>query len=45
MGAWDRLLSDEDTWRVVSFLSRLSGLPPSVDAVWKGKTRVGSGGA
>jgi thiosulfate dehydrogenase len=45
MGAWDRLLADEDIWRVVSFLSRLNALPPSVDAAWRGKTRVGSGGA
>ena len=44
MGAWGALLSDEDIWRVVSFVSRVRALPPSVDAAWEGTARAGSSG-
>jgi len=37
MGAWDGMLSDDDIWRVVTFLSRLQSLPEPVDAAWKAK--------
>jgi len=35
MGAWDRLMSVEDRWRVVTFLSHLRSLPPEVQAGWQ----------
>jgi len=35
MGAWERLLPDSTPWQVVTFLSRLDSLPPSVDAAWR----------
>jgi mono/diheme cytochrome c family protein len=37
MGAWEKLMSDDDIWRVVGFLSRIRSLPPAVDAAWKAK--------
>src|SRR5208282_15139 len=30
MAAWEGLLSDDETWKVVTFLSRLNHLPPRV---------------
>jgi mono/diheme cytochrome c family protein len=39
MGAWDGEISDEDIWRVVTFLTRLGTLPPAVDAAWKTKPK------
>jgi mono/diheme cytochrome c family protein len=30
MAAWDGLLSDDETWKVVTFLSHLEHLPPRV---------------
>jgi hypothetical protein len=45
MGAWKVLLPDEDIWRVVSFVSHVRALPPSVDAVWKQKRSGGGGGS
>ena len=36
MGAWRDLMSEEDTWKVVLFLSRLQSLPPSVQSAWEG---------
>ena len=35
MGAWGSLLSDDEIWRVVTFLSRLNSLPPRVETVWR----------
>ena len=35
MAAWDGLVSDSTIWQVVTFLSRLESLPPSVDAAWR----------
>jgi thiosulfate dehydrogenase len=37
MGAWDGMLSDDDIWRVVIFLSRVQSLPDPVAAAWKTK--------
>lgn len=37
MGAWEGLMSEEDTWKVVSFLSRLKNLPPEVEGEWRGQ--------
>ncbi|MGH8238040.1 MAG: c-type cytochrome [Steroidobacteraceae bacterium] len=38
MGAWDSMLSDEDIWRIVTFLSAAHDLPPAVDAIWNSRT-------
>jgi len=35
MGAWDRLMSSDDRWKVVTFLSHLESLPPEVQADWR----------
>ena len=35
MPAWDKTLSDEDIWRLTSFLSRIEKLPPGVQDFWK----------
>jgi mono/diheme cytochrome c family protein len=35
MGAWEKLASDDDIWKVVTFLSHLKTLPPDVEATWK----------
>ena len=35
MGAWGGMLTDEQIWQTVTFLSRLDSLPPAVDAQWK----------
>lgn len=35
MGAWEGLMSTDDRWRVVTFLSRLKSLPPEVQADWR----------
>ena len=43
MSAWDRqwqkdeMVSDENIWKVVTFLSRLQSLPPAVNAEWHKK--------
>ena len=37
MGAWDGQVPDSTIWKVVTFLSRLDSLPPSVDAEWRKK--------
>jgi mono/diheme cytochrome c family protein len=37
MGAWQGQMSDEDIWRVATFLSRTKSLPPTVESVWKSK--------
>ena len=39
MGAWDGLMSADDRWKVVTFLSRLKSLPPDVQAQWRGPPR------
>src|SRR5262249_37280888 len=35
MGGWDGEMTDDDIWRVVSFLGRLDSLPPRVPEAWK----------
>ena len=35
MPAWAKMLSDDDIWRVCSFLKNLEHLPPAVDKDWK----------
>jgi hypothetical protein len=43
MSAWDRqwqndtAKSDDQMWKVVTFLSRLDSLPPAVNAEWHKK--------
>jgi mono/diheme cytochrome c family protein len=37
MGAWKDMMSDQDIWRVVTFLHELKRLPPKVDREWKAK--------
>jgi mono/diheme cytochrome c family protein len=37
MGAWERLMSDDDTWKVIAFLSHLKQLPPDVETEWRGQ--------
>jgi len=39
MGAWENLMSDEEIWTVVGFLSHLNNLPPEVDAEWRHESR------
>jgi thiosulfate dehydrogenase len=34
MGAWERLLSDEQIWQVAGFVSRLNSLPDDVATEW-----------
>lgn len=34
MAAWDGVMTDDDIWRVTTFLSQLSKLPPNVQAQW-----------
>lgn len=35
MGAWKDLMSEEDTWKVVTFLSTIKSLPPTVRETWE----------
>jgi hypothetical protein len=35
MGAWKDLMSEEDTWNVVLFLSNMKSLPPTVRSEWE----------
>ena len=39
MGAWDRLMSSDARWKVVTFLSHLQSLPPEVQAEWRAPPR------
>jgi len=34
MAAWDGLIPEQEMWQVVTFLSRIKNLPPSVAAAW-----------
>jgi len=34
MAAWDGLISEQEMWQVVTFLTRIKSLPPSVAAAW-----------
>jgi mono/diheme cytochrome c family protein len=35
MPAWNKVLGDQDMWKVTAFLSRLDKLPPGVQQYWK----------
>jgi thiosulfate dehydrogenase len=35
MPAWKHVLSDQDLWKVTTFLSRIEKLPPGVQQFWK----------
>jgi thiosulfate dehydrogenase len=37
MASWDGLISDNEIWRIVTFLSHINSLPPNVEAAWKRK--------
>jgi mono/diheme cytochrome c family protein len=36
MGAWDGIMSDEQIWKVATFLEHIGSLPAEVEANWKG---------
>ena len=44
MGAWSGMLSDEDIWRTVSFVSHVRKLPPAVKEIWMRKPAAPAGG-
>ncbi len=35
MPAWDKTLTDQDMWKIASFLSHMDKLPPAVQEYWK----------
>jgi thiosulfate dehydrogenase len=35
MPAWEKILSEQDIWKVTAFLSRVQKLPPAVQDYWK----------
>jgi mono/diheme cytochrome c family protein len=35
MGAWNGMLSDEEIWKVATFLEHIGSLPPEVEANWE----------
>lgn len=35
MGGWDGMMSDEEIWKVATFLEHIGSLPPEVQANWK----------
>lgn len=37
MGGWQKLMSDDDIWKVVTFAARMHQLPPAVAEAWKAK--------
>jgi len=45
MPAWNKVLSEDDMWKVTAFLSRLEKLPPGVQDYWKKAFGVGPSGA
>jgi mono/diheme cytochrome c family protein len=45
MPAWNKVLSEDDMWKVTAFLSRLQKLPPGVQDYWKKAFGVGPSGA
>lgn len=40
MPAWDKTLSESDTWKVTSFLTRVEKLPPAVQDFWQKSSGV-----
>jgi mono/diheme cytochrome c family protein len=45
MGAWSGMLSDEDIWRTVSFVSHVRKLPPAVKEIWMRKPPAAPAGS
>jgi mono/diheme cytochrome c family protein len=41
MPAWDKALTEQDIWKVTTFLSRVQKLPPTVQEYWKKSYGVG----
>src|SRR4030095_15779118 len=35
MGGWDGMMTDEEIWKVATFLERIGSLPPEVQTNWK----------
>jgi mono/diheme cytochrome c family protein len=35
MGAWNGMMSDEEIWKVATFLEQIGSLPPEVEVNWK----------
>jgi thiosulfate dehydrogenase len=35
MPAWNKMLTEQETWKVTAFLSRIEKLPPAVQDYWK----------
>ena len=44
MPSWESTLSEQDMWKVTSFLSRMDKLPPGVQEYWKTSFGVAPGG-
>jgi thiosulfate dehydrogenase len=40
MPAWNKVLSEQEMWKVTAFLSRIEKLPPAVQDYWKKSTGV-----
>lgn len=40
MPAWNKALSEQDMWKVTTFLSRIEKLPPAVQEFWKKSTGI-----
>jgi mono/diheme cytochrome c family protein len=40
MPAWDKTLSEQDIWKLTSFLSHMDKLPPGVQEFWKNNFNV-----
>jgi hypothetical protein len=36
MGAWEGMMSDQDIWKVATFLEHIQSLPPEIQASWTG---------
>jgi hypothetical protein len=43
MGGWQGMASDEEIWKVVTFLHAMGSLPPSVAAEWKASRQDSTG--
>lgn len=41
MPAWGNTLSDEEIWKLVTFLSQMGKLPPSAEPAWQQSTPSG----
>jgi len=35
MGAWDKMLTDDEIWDVIAFVKQIRSLPAPADQVWK----------